>query len=800
MAPVTTWGGTEAAQARTADVDRAIIEAVGDAVSGTANITLCAVGSYGRCELTPYSDIDLLLLHGIRGADKVEAITRGVLYPLWDLGFELGYAVRTIKECIHSAREDPTIATTLFDTRVVAGEPQLERDLAAELERRRTRRGGALERALMQDLEARHERFGDAGCAVEPHIKEGRGGLRDLQTLRWLHASFDLGREVDLLLAVRAAMHEIAGKRDDRLTRERVEPVATALGCGGADPRVTLMRELYSACREVGSRLGRHALTVLSPPRRLQPPEGFRVLDDRLERVNRAAPAADPVAALVAAGLAGSVAPGPLTIAWAGTGAAAGNVAWTLPAREAFVGLLRDGPRAGWEFLDATGLWTRYFPELAPIRARTQFNPLHELAVDAHCWRTLECARALASDPDTAVATAHAELDRPDVLLLAALLHDSGKGVPGDHSREGVVIVRRLCERIGFGADVEETLAFLVSHHLLLTDFATSRDLNDEALVLGLAARIAHPQRLRLLYLLSIADARATGPSAWSPWKAELLTELFHKLAGFVDAGDLVGRDVENALSRKRALAVSNAAGRDPQQREAVEARLDRLGRRYLLSQPAERIGVHIGMLDALATEGRIAVIDADATTVSVVTEDRPGLLATLAGVLAANGISVRTADVYTGDGIALDVMAVTDSHEDAVPDAKWMRVVADVEAALAGTLDIEARVADRAGRYDRAVGGAVAVTVDDDASDWYSVIEVRGPDRVGLLSDIAAVLTDEDLDVHFAKVATEAGTARDTFSVRREGAKVPEPAALAEAVRRRLEERVDARRREGGR
>lgn len=795
---MTGWGGTDAARDRTADVDAAIIAAVGDAVAATDGVTLCAVGSYGRGELTPYSDIDILLLHGIRGASKVEAITREVLYPLWDLGFELGYAVRTIKECIHAARDDPVIATTLFDTRVVAGDPDLERALAAELERRRSRHGGALERALMQGLAERHGRFGDAGSAIEPHVKEGRGALRDLQTLRWLHESFDLDAELDLLLATRAAMHEIAGKRDDRLLRERVEPVAAALGCGGSDPRDTLMHELFSACREIGSRLGRHASTVLAPSRRPRAPEGFTVLDGHLERTNRAAPAADPVAALAAARVAGSLSPGPLTIAWAGTGAAAGNVAWTEAARDAFVAFLEDAPREGWELLDVTGLWVRYLPELAPIRAKTQFNPLHELAVDAHCWRTLECARALAQDPDPVVATAYAELERPEVLLLAALLHDTGKGVAGDHSREGVVIVRRLCERIGFGADVEETLAFLVAHHLMLTDFATSRDLNDESLVLGLAARIQQPQRLRLLYLLSIADARATGSSAWSPWKAELLTELFLKVAHFVDAGDLVGRDVENALSRKRAAAVVAAAGRDPQRRDAIEARLDRLGRRYLLSQPAERIAAHIGMLDALGTDGRVAVIEADATTVSVLTEDRPGLLALLAGVMAANGISVRTADVYTGDGIALDVMAVSDSHDDAVPDAKWLRVVADVEAALAGTLDLDARVAERAGRYDRQTSGAVEVSVDDETSGWYSVIEVRGPDRVGLLSDIAAVLTDEGLDVHFAKVATEVGIARDTFSVRREGAKVPEPADLAAAVHRRLEERVASRRDRG--
>lgn len=773
-------------------VDTAVLTAVGDAVVATPGVALCAVGSYGRLELAPCSDVDVLVLHSLR-ADKVEAVTRDVLYPLWDLGFELGYAVRTVKECVQAAREDPVIATTLYDARLLAGEASLPDALADKLARRRPKHASALERELMESLDARHARYGDCGSALEPHVKEGRGGLRDLQTLRWLQLDAGLDDALDLLLGVRAAMHEVAGKRDDRLLREYLDPVAAALRCDGDDPRDTLMRELFTACREIGARLSRHALTILHPPRRVNVPDGFAVLDDRLERTNRAAPAADPVAALAAARLASVVAPGPITLSWAEASGTAGNVAWTADARDELVRFLADGPREGWELLDVTGLWVRYLPELSKTRARTQHNPLHELAVDAHCWRTLEQARCLADDPDPHLAAVHAELERPEILHLAALLHDIGKGTPGDHSRVGVVLVRRLCERIGFGADVEEMLAFLVAQHLLLSEFATTRDLNDEALVLGLAAQIGHPQKLRLLYLLSVADARATGPNAWSPWKAELISELYSKVCGFVDAGDLVGREVDNRLSRKRTAAVAAASRSDDVGGTAVEALLDALGRRYLVAQPAERIASHARMLDALERGDRLAAVEPDGATVSVVTHDRPGLLALLAGVLAANGISVRTADIYTsGTGVAVDVMAVADSHDDSVTAAKWARVAADVDAALAGELDVERRLADRAGRYDRATAGStsISVDVDDSSSDWYSVVEVRAPDRVGLLSDLAAVLTDEGLDVHFAKVSTEAGNARDTFSVRRDGAKVSDPDALVAAVRRRLSER----------
>lgn len=799
---MTTWGGTEAARRRTAAVDDKVLAAVGDVLGDSAEMALCAVGSYGREELAPFSDVDVLVLHRLRGAGRVESATRAVLYPLWDLGLELGYAVRTVRECMRSARDDPVIATTLYDTRLLAGDASLAADLASELERRRAKGGGPLERSLMEGLPDRHRRFGDCGIAIEPHVKEGRGGLRDLQTLRWLGDAVHLDDELDLLLALRTAMHELAGKRDDRLLRDRIDPVASALGCRGADPRDTLMYAVYTACREIGGRLGRDALAVLAPPRSgkalgTSTSGGFTIVDGRLERTSGATPAADPVAGLTAARLAATVAAGPLTLAWARTGGAGNNVVWNDEARDEFMHLLADGPREGWELLDVTGLWLKYLPELSATRAKTQHNPIHDLAVDAHCWRTLECARDLALEPDPIVAGAYASLERPEVLRLAALLHDAGKGRPGDHSRTGVVLVRRLCERIGFGADVEQTLAFLVTHHLLLSEFATTRDLNDEALVLALAARIGQPQRLRLLYLLSIADARATGAASWSPWKAELLAELYTKLAGFVDAGDLVGRDVENRLSRKRADAVWELARHDPERRASVEATLDGLGRRYLLAQPSERIARHLEMLDSLLAGEGLAVVEHDGAMVSVVTGDRPGLLTVLAGVLAVNGIGVRTADVYTSDdGFALDVMAVADSHDDFVSDAKWARVAGDVEAALAGELDLEGRLAERARRYDRETGEEVHVAVDDESSDWYSVVEVRAPDRVGLLSDLAAVLTDEGLDVHFAKVATEGGAARDSFSVRRDGDKVSDPEGLAAAVSAALAARVAARRR----
>lgn len=755
---------------------------------GDLQLAVVAVGSYGRRELAPHSDVDLLLLHDTRHPQDVAETARALLYPLWDSGFDLGYAVRSPTQCLDLARADPSVATTLLDTRLVCGDPRPLDLLRAGLARWLRRHRKTMERALLLGLGERHRRFGDAGVDLEPHLKEARGGLRDLQTLRWLdpEGKGDLEGALDLLLEVRSVLHERHAKRQDRLHQGDTAPVAEALGFPRRgddleDPRDALMRAVFTACRDVGVRLTWVART---PGRaRGSLPDGFAVEGGRLARTGAASPTAQPEAALAAAAVTGTVPPAATTLAWTATDA--GPIPWSDAARDAFLELLRDADPAAWEFLDHTGLWTRYVPELAGSRARTQHNPVHRLAVDAHAWETVAQVRRLREDPELPLAaTVFSELADPDVLRLAALFHDAGKGAPGHHSRAGVVLARRACQRLGFGADVEEAVAYLVQDHLLLTDAATQRDLNDEELVYGLAARVGGPQLLRHLFLLTVADARATGPAAWSEWKGQLLGDLYVKLVHILDTGDLVGREVQNRIERKRAEL------RRVLDEPALSHALDQFPRRYLVSQPVETIARHLEALRERPPAGEFRLIlSEDGTQLSVVARDRPGLLSLVTGALAACGIDVRTADIYTRpDDYAVDVLSVTDSHEPTIPLKKWRRVhdvlVAD---------DLGDRIAARAAHYRPAPSAAAPeVSVDNAASDWYSVVYVVAPDRIGLLHHVTAVLAEAGLDVHFAKVVTEAGLARDSFSVRDLlGRKVEDPEAVATEIRDSLARRL---------
>lgn len=796
------FGGIDAARERTTEIDRRILDAIaatgGDLLAGD-KVALVGVGSYGRRELAPDSDIDLLVLHSLKDPEHVGAATKAIVYPLWDKGFEVGYAVRTVGECLKTAKDDEIIATTLLDARLVAGNAELVESLQNDLDRRHKKRRDALERSLLIGLAERHARFGDAGVDIEPHLKEGRGGLRDLQLLRWLDVIEPgaLDGPLDLLLAVRDALHAAAGKKQDRLTREFVEPVAQRLGIDAdcdtdEDVRDILMRIIYDRCRIVGAQLGWYRQERLHPPKKYRAPAGFKVIDARLSRDDELPPAADPAAGFAAAIATRDIAPSRELATWAHTDGA--PPAWNDELRSAAEAFLATATATGWEFLDVTGLWLRYFPDFAGARAKVQHNPLHSLTVDAHCWETLHESRRIEHE-DGLRSQVYAEFGNPAALHLAALMHDMGKGEPGDHSRSGVIIARHTLERMGYGADIQELVAFSIQHHLLLSEFATGRDLNDEELVTRLASKIGSIDRLQLLYLLTIADSRATGSTVWSGWKATLLDELYVKCAHVLAQGDLLGRDAQNVHERTVAEVVRDLEA-DGMPHDAALALVGGFPRRYLLAQPSARIVAHVhAVQDVLDGSVPARVVGGD-DRIIFVAPDESGLLATIAGVLAIHGVSVRTADIYTrSDDIAVDVMTVADTVAGSLDAGLIERIERDLLGAIDGSLDLPARVSDRAARYDRPGPVTLDVTIDNAASDWYSIIEIDSSDRVGLLYDIATVLADANLDVHFSKIMTLADTARDTFSVRDlDGNKPRDVEGLTAQIEEGLAARVSAR------
>jgi len=677
-----------------------------------------ALGGYGRRELLPGSDLDVLLLHG--GRAGIAAMADRIWYPIWDSGTRLDHAVRTTAEARRVARTDLKVALGLLYARHVAGDPELTSTL----------RLGALEdwRAAagtrLADLQAMHveraQRSGELAFLLEPDLKEARGGLRDVHAIQAVAAAWvapgpgpRVRAAYESVMDARHALHEVTGRPTDRLVLQEQDEVARVLGLLDAD---TLMRHLAGAGRTIGysvdqafrqaerSRGGRRR----GKAQRRPVADGLVEQDGEVVLARAAAPATDPVLLLraaAAAAQAGLTLP-PRTLTRLADCPPL-PVPWPPEARDALVALLGAGPPAipVWEALDQEGLVATLLPDWDRVRNRPQRNPLHTFTVDRHLVEAAARAAALTRD-----------VARPDLLLLSALLHDIGKGWPGDHRVTGEVVARDVARRVGLGPSDAELVAGAVRHHLLLPQTATRRDLDDPVTVAQVAGAVGGRPLLELLHALAIADGLATGPAAWNDWKENLV-------------GDLVRR-VESVL-----------AGEPPP--EPLPLRPDQ---------------------QALADQGSPAA-RVKGAEVTIVAPDRTGLLWEAAGVLASHRLAVRSANATSHGKMAVAAFTVVPEYGDP-PDADL--VTSDLRRALEGRLDVAERL-ERRMRAHRDSPVPVAppkVTLVDDASSTATVIEVRAHDRPGLLWRIGRALGDCGLDVRAARVETLGAEAVDVFYV----------------------------------
>ncbi|WP_369213107.1 [protein-PII] uridylyltransferase, partial [Streptomyces flavofungini] len=646
---------------------------------------LVAVGGYGRGELSPRSDLDLLLLHdGSADAARVAALADRLWYPVWDLGLALDHSVRTPAQARKTAAEDLKVHLGLLDARHLAGDAGLTTGLRAAVFADWRNQAPKRLPELRELCEERAERHGELGHLLEPDLKEARGGLRDLTALRAVAASWlaDAPREglADAqrrLLDVRDALHLVTGRATDRLALQEQDQVADALGLLDAD---TLLRQVYEAARvvsyagdvtwrEVGRVLRARSVrprlrAVLGGGRTAteRSPLAEGVVEQEGEAVlaRAARPERDPVLPLRAAAAAAQAGL-PLSLHAVRRLAAAARplpTPWPAEAREQLVTLLGAGrPTVQvWEALEAEGLITRLLPDWERVRCRPQRNAVHTWTVDRHLVETAVRAAGLSR-----------RVGRPDLLLVAALLHDIGKGWPGDHSVAGETIARDMAARVGFDPADVAVLARLVRHHLLLVETATRRDLDDPATVRGVAEAVGSAGTLELLHALTEADALATGPAAWSAWRGALVADLVKR----VDAV-LAGDEPESA-------SADGAAPSAEQERLAVEA--FRTGAPVLSLRPFEEA-------EALGMELVVAV------------PDQPGVLSAVAGVLALHRLAVRTAElreVALPSGIDSSVLLLSwrvAAEYGSPPQAARLR--ADLVRALDGSLDIAARLAER--------------------------------------------------------------------------------------------------------
>ncbi|QHC25242.1 [protein-PII] uridylyltransferase [Streptomyces sp. GS7] len=762
-------------------------------VTGTA---LVAVGGYGRGELSPRSDLDLLLLHDGRAATAdLAALADRLWYPVWDLGLDLDHSVRTPSEARRAAREDLKVQLGLLDARHLAGDPELT--AAVRTAAYAGWRESAPKRlpelhALCQERAARQ---GELQYLLEPDLKEARGGLRDATALRAIAASWladaprgGLEAARTRLLDTRDALHLTTGRATDRLALQEQDQVAGALGLLDAD---ALLRQTYESARtisyaadvtwrEVGrvlrARSVKPTLRGLLPGRtaakgeRTPLAEGVVELDGEAVLARTARPERDPVLVLRAAAAAAQAGLPLATHAIRRCATAAATaplpVPWPAEAREQLVTLLGAGAHTVpvWEALEAEGVIGRLLPDWERVRCRPQRNAVHTWTVDRHLVETAVRAAALTR-----------RVHRPDLLLVAALLHDIGKGWPGDHSVAGETIARDVAARLGFDSRDTAVLATLVRHHLLLIETATRRDLDDPETVAAVAEAVGSPGTLELLHALTEADALATGPAAWSSWRDGLVT-------------DLVARVADR-------LAGEPAA--DPRETEGPTAEQERL------AIEAGRTGGPVLALHTRPENTPQAAADGTATArepigveLLIAVPDQAGVLPAAAGVLALHRLTVRAADLCAldpiGQGPVLLLSWRVAAEYGSLPEADRLR--ADLVRALDGSLDIPARLAERERAYARRSRAVLAppprVTVATGSSRTATVIEVRAQDAHGLLHRIGRALEAAGVWVRSAHVSTLGANAVDTVYVTRDdGTLLPEGEAadLAKALEEAL-------------
>lgn len=723
--------------------------------TGVRGAALVAVGGYGRAELSPRSDLDLVLLHdGKADPRALAALADRLWYPVWDLGLALDHSVRTPGEARKTAAEDLKVHLGLLDARPVAGDAGLLAGLRTSVLADWRNHAAKRLPQLHSLCRERAERAGELRFLLEPDLKEARGGLRDVTALRAVAASWlaDAPREGlaearRRLLDARDALHLVTGRATDRLSLQEQTPVAAQLGLLDAD---ALLREVYEAARvvsyagdvtwrEVGrvlrARSARPRLRGLlgtrsSVPERAPLAEGVVESDGEAVLALAARPDRDPVLPL-RFGAAAAQAGLPVSLHAVRRLAAQAKplpVPWPAEAREQLLTLLGAGEPtvAVWEALEAEGIITKLLPDWERVRCRPQRNPVHTWTVDRHLVETAVRASELTR-----------RVGRPDLLLMAALLHDIGKGWPGDHSVAGETIARDMALRVGFDAEDVAVLGALVRHHLLLIDTATRRDLDDPATVKAVAEAVGSPGTLEILHALTEADALATGPAAWSAWRGSLVADLVARVAAVLRGAAPAATELEIPTTEQERLAVE-----------------------------ALRTGEPVLALHARQEEDAVGV------ELVVAVPDQPGVLPAVAGVLALHRLTVRAADLRSMElpdrlGEVLVLRWRVAAEYGSLPEAARLRT--DLVRALDGSLDVPSKLADREAAYPRRRGVVPPpprVTVVPEVSSLATVLEVRAPDAVGLLHRIGRALESAGVRVRSAHVSTLGANAVDTVYV----------------------------------
>lgn len=807
-------------------------------------LAIAAIGGYGRGELAPQSDIDLLFLLPYKSGPWAEQVVETMLYTLWDLGLKVGHAVRSVEECIRTARSDFTIRTSLLESRPLWGARGLYDDLKRRFAREvATGTGAEFVEAKLAERDARHSKLGDSRYVLEPNIKEGKGGLRDLQTLFWIAKYLYQVEEVEALVergvllkeealqfekaqtflrTVRCHLHYLTGRAEERLTFDVQPEIGRRMGYtdhAGTSDVERFMKHYFLVAKEVGD-LTRIFCAVLEAESRRRPRrlslraagktaalDGFLVEGERLtvaeDRQFRDRPA-DMIRLFHVADRNGlDIHPQALKLITRALRSIGPKLRADPDANRLFLEMLTESrdPELALRRMNEAGVLGRFIPDFGRVVAQMQYDMYHVYTVDEHTLFAIGIvhrilAGALAEELPLISRVARNIVSRR-ALYVAMFIHDIAKGRGGDHSELGAKVAEKLCPRLGLDAEETETVAWLVRWHLLMSNTAFKRDIEDDRTVHSFAKIVESPERLRLLLVLTVADIRAVGPGRWNAWKGTLLGQLYVRARDYMSDGF----DAEDRQQRVRAAQEAAQAALAGWPDADIEQFLSLGYPPYWLSLDSASHARHAALLRKMAADGRNLLVDsrvdeeAGITEVTIVAPDHPGLFSHLAGALAVAGATIVEAKIFTlTNGMALDAFTVQDAAlggplREPERLARLERLVAD---ALAGKLHPRRELAQRrAALPARAKIFTVPprVLIDNEASGTHTVIEINGKDRPGLLHDITRALSGLGLQIASAKISTFGERVVDVFYVKDVfGLKVNHEGKLAQVRARLLE------------
>ncbi len=792
--------------------------------SAGERIAVCATGGYGRGTLAPGSDIDILLVFPFKRTPWCESVAEAMLYMLWDLGVKVGHATRTVDECIREARADMTVRTALLETRLICGDEALLKELTTRYESE-IMKGTASEfvHAKLQERDQRLTRSGNSRYLVVPNVKEGKGGFRDLNTLYWItkyvyrvrdpeelvaagvfarREWFLFNRCEEFLWRVRCHLHFVTGRAEERLSFELQQNLAERLhykGRRGQNAAERFMRHYFMVAKDVGD-LTAIVCTTLEEKqakpravldrfvqrfrhrRSLEGHPDFILDHGRLTTVNEQVFESDPANLIRLYWLSDRhelpIHPDATRLVTLNLKRIDAALRESREANRLFLDIVtsRKRPEIVLRWMHEAGVLGRFVPEFGRIQALTQFSMYHHYTVDEHTLRAIGALTEIESGAlkgELPIATEiHTSIQDRRALCVALLLHDIGKGTDEDHSIVGVRIAKVLCPRFGLSDAETDTVVWLIEHHLDMSNVAQHRDLSDPKTIENFVAVVQTLERLKLLLLVTVCDIRAVGPGVWNGWKGQLLRALYWETEVVLAGGHSSANRASRVAAAQEALRKALPEWPDM----AFKAYSSRHFPAYWLKVDLARQIQHAALLkEADATgEKLLTRTDTDAfrgfTELTVLAIDHPRLLAIITGACAAAGANIVEAQIFTtNDGLALDTIFISrafDRDEDELRRAD--RVATHIVRALKGEIRLPEAVASRA------AGAAVArpfkivphIVIDNNLSDRYTVLELTGLDRPGLLYDLTTVLSKLNLNIGSARIVTFGEKAVDVFYV----------------------------------